>query len=61
MLLIASTMGAVCGQVSYLRPGSFELGPFVGASYGIVNAQYMVGGNLTVAINKFILPYVEYS
>src|ERR1035438_3090116 len=61
ILLIASTMGAVFGQVSYVRPGSFELGPFVGASYGIVNAQYMVGGNLTFAVNKFVLPYVEYS
>jgi hypothetical protein len=61
VLLIASTVGAAFGQVSYVRPGSFELGPFVGASYGIVNAQYMVGGNLTFAVNKFILPYVEYS
>jgi hypothetical protein len=61
VLLVASTMGAGFGQVSYVRPVSFELGPFFGASYGIVNAQYMVGGNLTFAINKFILPYVEYS
>jgi hypothetical protein len=61
VLLIASTGSAVFGQVSYVRPGSFELDPFVGASYGIVNAQFMVGANLTFAANKYILPYVEYS
>ena len=34
---------------------------YVGASYGIVNAQYMVGGNLTFAATRTILPYVEYT
>jgi hypothetical protein len=48
-------------QAPYVRPGSFELGPYVGASYGIVNAQYMLGGNLTFAATRTILPYVEYS
>jgi len=55
--------GAAFGQgnVPWLRTGSFEAGGFVGGSYGIVNAQYMVGGNLTVAATPRILPYVEYT
>ena len=48
-------------QVPWLRPGSIEAGGFVGASYGIVNAQYMAGGNLTIAATERILPYVEYT
>jgi hypothetical protein len=59
-LLIASTVSAVFGQVSYVRAGSFELDPFIGGSYGIVSAQFMGGANLTFAANKYILPYVEF-
>ena len=60
---LLSTIAVVSGygQVPYLRPGSIEVGPFLGASYGIVSAQYMVGGNVTIAANKIFLPYVEYS
>jgi hypothetical protein len=54
-------MSAFGQQAPFVRPGSFELGPYVGASYGIVNAQYMLGGNLTFAATRTILPYVEYS
>jgi len=61
-LLAFAGAAAVFGQnVPYLRPGSIEVGPFVGGSYGIVNAQAMVGGNFTVAANKYILPYVEFT
>ncbi|MFN0172950.1 MAG: hypothetical protein ACKV22_41765, partial [Bryobacteraceae bacterium] len=48
-------------QVSVVRAGSFEVGPFLGASYGIDKFRVMGGGNLTYGINKWILPYVEYS
>ena len=48
-------------QLSVIRPGSFEIGPFLGASYGIDETRVMGGGNVTFAINKYILPYVEYS
>lgn len=61
-LLTAVAATAAFGQnVPFMRPGSYEIGPFVGASYGIVDAQYIVGGNLTYAINRVVLPYVEYS
>lgn len=48
-------------QLSVVRSGSFEFGPFLGASYGIDETRVMGGGNITFAINKYILPYAEYS
>ncbi len=56
-----AVVSAYAQNVPYLRPGSIEVGPFLGASYGIVSAQYMIGGNVTIAANKILLPYVEYS
>ncbi|HTX33910.1 MAG TPA: hypothetical protein VME43_02780 [Bryobacteraceae bacterium] len=61
LLALAGAAAAFGQSVSFLRPGSIEVGPFLGASYGIVNAQYMAGGNFTVAANKYILPYVEFT
>lgn len=50
------------GQVSAVRSGSFEVGPFIGASYGIDKFRIMGGGNVTYALkNKYVLPYFEYS
>jgi hypothetical protein len=48
-------------QVSLVRAGSLEIGPFVGASYGIDETRAMGGGNITFAITRMILPYFEYS
>jgi hypothetical protein len=48
-------------QISVVRSGSFEVGGFVGASYGVDKFRVMGGGNGTYAINKWLLPYVEYS
>lgn len=41
--------------------GSIELGGFVGATYGIGTYAEMGGGNLSYAVNKYLLPYVEFS
>jgi hypothetical protein len=49
------------GQISVVRSNSFEVGGFVGATYGVDKYRPMGGGNLTYAINKIVLPYVEYS
>jgi hypothetical protein len=50
------------GQVSAVRSGSLEIGPFVGASYGTGQFRFMAGGNVTYAFkNKYVLPYFEYS
>jgi len=54
---------SLLGQVSAVRAGSFEVGPFIGASYGTADAFHvMAGGNITYALkNKYVLPYFEYS
>lgn len=49
------------GGGSFVRSGSFEVGGFVGASYGVDQFRVMGGGNVTYAVNKWILPYAEYS
>jgi outer membrane protein with beta-barrel domain len=48
-------------QVPVVRSGSFEIGGFAGTSYGVDAFRVMVGGNVTYAANKWLLPYVEYS
>ena len=52
--------------VAPVQAGNFELGGFVGASYGagsIGSGDYRVmgGGNLCYGVSKYIMPYVEYS
>jgi hypothetical protein len=52
-------VGTVSAQVP--GTGSIELGGFVGATYGIGSYGEMGGGNLSYAVNKYLLPYVEFS
>lgn len=53
---------AVFAQSSVVRSGSLEVGPFLGASYGIDKFRVMGGGNVTYALlNRFVLPYFEFS
>jgi hypothetical protein len=60
--LAALGAAAAFGQVSAVRSGSFEVGGFVGASYGIDKFRVMGGGNVTYALkNKYVLPYFEYT
>jgi len=61
--ILYTVMGVPCSHAasSLVRSGSFEVGPFLGASYGIDEARVMGGGNITYAINKYILPYFEFS
>jgi hypothetical protein len=55
-------MGGVTAQTaSVVRSGSYEVGGFVGASYGIDDFRWMGGANVTYAANKYILPYAEFS
>jgi hypothetical protein len=44
-----------------IRSGSFELGGFVGSTYNVSQGAPMGGGNLSYAVTKMFLPYVEYS
>ena len=50
---------AVFGQVP--GTGSMEVGGFVGATYGTGSYGEMVCGNISNAVNKYLLPYVEFS
>ena len=53
---------AVFAQSSVVRSGSLEVGPFIGASYGIDQFRVMGGGNVTYALkNRIVLPYFEFS
>jgi hypothetical protein len=45
--------------LSVVRSGSFEVGPFAGADFGNGEVHAVVGGNVTYALNKYILPYFE--
>jgi hypothetical protein len=62
LLACLGTMAAFGQGSSAVRAGSFEVGPFIGASYGIDKFHVMGGGNVTYALkNKYVLPYFEYS
>ena len=52
---------AAAQSKSVVRSGSFEIGGFIGSSYGIDRFRVMGGGNATFAVNKYLLPYVEFS
>jgi hypothetical protein len=53
---------AAFAQSSVVRSGSLEVGPFIGASYGIDKFRVMGGGNVTYALkNRYVLPYFEVS
>jgi hypothetical protein len=60
-LLVTFAAMAAFGQVSVVRSGSLEVGPYAGASYGVDKLRVMAGGNITYALNKYVLPYFEYS
>ena len=56
-----STLGIFAQTASVVRSGSYEVGGFVGASYGIDEFRWMGGANVTYAATKYILPYAEFS
>ena len=61
VLLTGTVPSAIAQSKSVVRSGSFEVGGFVGSSYGIDQFRVMGGGNATYAVNKYLLPYVEFS
>jgi hypothetical protein len=60
-LAALGTIGLSAQTASVVRSGSYEVGGFVGASYGIDEFRWMGGANVTYAANKYILPYAEFS
>jgi hypothetical protein len=61
VLLTGTAPSAIAQSKSVVRSGSFEVGGFIGSSYGIDQFRVMGGGNATFAVNKYLLPYVEFS
>jgi hypothetical protein len=61
-VLCVSTAPAIFAQSApHLSANTFEVGGFVGGSYGIDSWRIMGGGNVTYGINRYILPYAEFS
>ncbi len=61
LLTAVGALGLSAQTASVVRSGSYEVGGFVGASYGIDDFRWMGGANVTYAANKYILPYAEFS
>lgn len=61
LLALAAVVPAYSQSAAVVRSNSFEVGGFIGTSYGIDEFRVMGGGNVTYALNKYILPYGEFS
>ena len=53
--------GANAQDAAILRKNMFEVGGYLGASYGVESAHVMGGANVTYSLFKNILPYAEFS
>jgi hypothetical protein len=66
-LLAAAGLVHGQGNASVVRRNTFEVGGFIGATYGGTGAgsanesRVMGGGNVTYAVTRMLLPYFEYS
>ncbi len=62
ILALAFPIGALAQATApVVRSGTFEVGGFLGSSYGVDSYRVMGGGNVTYGITKPILAYAEYS
>ena len=61
ILALVAVLPALGQNVSVIRANSFEIGGFAGASKGLDNYRAMGGGNVTYAVNKYLLPYGEFT
>ena len=59
--LLTCAFTVATAQVPAVRQGSFEVGGFIGSSFGLDHYQVMGGGNVSYGVTKYLLPYVEYS
>lgn len=62
-LLFAGTItpAAFAQSAPHLSSNTFELGGFLGSSYGADSWRVMGGGNITYGVTRHILPYAEFS
>lgn len=61
LLGFAGSIIAFAQSAPYLSPNTFEVGGFLGSSYGLDRFRVMGGGNVTYGITRHILPYAEFS
>jgi hypothetical protein len=61
LYFLLSCPSLVFAQAPVIRAGSFEIGGFMGSSYGVDSFRVMGGGNVSYGVTKPILAYVEYS
>ena len=62
LAVAAAATASLFGQSApHLSPHTFEVGGFIGSSYGLDEFRVMGGGNVSYGINKYILPYGEFS
>jgi hypothetical protein len=61
IFLILAASAALAQDAPVVNKGTTEIGGFIGASYGSQNFQVMGGGNVSYAVTKAIMPYVEFS
>ena len=59
--LIVASVSLFGQSAPHLSPHTFEVGGFIGSSYGLDEFRVMGGGNICYGINKYILPYAEFS
>jgi hypothetical protein len=59
--LLIFSLPNLAQDAPFLRRGNTEVGGFVGSSYGADQWRIMGGGNVAVAVNRYIMPYGEFS
>ena len=60
-VLMAASASLFAQSAPHLSPHTLEVGGFIGSSYGLDEFRVMGGGNVSYGINKYILPYAEFS
>lgn len=61
LAVFAGSVSLFGQSAPHLSPHTFEVGGFVGSSYGLDEFRVMGGGNVSYGINRWILPYGEFS
>jgi hypothetical protein len=59
--LVVASVSLFGQSAPHLSPHTVEVGGFIGSSYGLDEFRVMGGGNVTYGINRYILPYAEFS
>jgi hypothetical protein len=61
LLTFGAGSTAYAQSAPHLSAHTFEVGGFVGSSYGLDEFRVMGGGNVTYGVTRWLLPYAEFS